>query len=118
MAWNTLNNSHLIDNVSMASSITSAAQPCQFQDNIGIQLAWTGDAVGDFTVEVSVDHNPVTNTAGSWATLTLSSTIAAASVADNAYIEINQLSAPYIRVVFTRTSGTGVLNCHIAAKGV
>ncbi len=118
MAWNTLNNSHLITNQSMAASITSNPQACQFQDNIGVQLAWTGTPVGTFSIQVSVDYDPVKHIAGSWATLVLSDDITAAGSADNAYIELNQLSAPWMRVVYTRTSGTGTLNCHIAAKGV
>lgn len=122
MAFNSLLKTHLISATSMGATITSAAFPCQFQDNIGIQLDWTGSPVGAFSIQTSIDHaqdsQGVITTAGHWITLTLSTAITASGSADDAYIDLNQLSAPWIRVVYTSTSGTGTLDCFIAAKGV
>lgn len=122
MASNSLLKTHLITAASMGASVTSAAFPCQFQDNIGIQLDWTGTPTGTFTVQTSVDHAQDAqgniSVAGHWITLTLSTAITAAGSADDAYIDLNQLSAPWVRVVYTRSSGTGTLDCFVAAKGV
>jgi len=122
MSYNLLNPVHIIQAQSMASNITSAAQEVKSQDNIGVQFNWTGSAVGVFGVQVSMDYyqdlegnivNP-----GNWTTIPLSPGVVAAGSSSTAYIDLNQLSAPYIRVTYTATSGTGVLNAFINAKGV
>lgn len=120
MAFNPFT-TQLISNASMATSITSNPQYIQFQDNIGIQLNWTGTPTGTFSVQVSTDHimqgllviNP-----GNWITLPLNPAITASGSPDVAYVDLNQLSAFYVRVIYTASSGTGTLNCYIAAKGV
>lgn len=122
MAYNNLFPVKIIDAASMGASVTSTLAFVQYQDNVGIQLNWTGTPTGTFTVQVSVDHAQDTlgnvTVAGNWVTLTLSASITAAGSADTAYIDLNQLSAPWARVVYTRTSGTGTLNGYITAKGV
>lgn len=122
MSYNLLKPYHLIKAVSMASSITSTPVENQYQDNVGIQLTWTGSPTGPFSVQVSVDYaidnqGNVTN-AGNWVTLTLSAPIAAIGSPDTAYIDLNQLTAPYYRVVYTASSGTGTLDSYIIGKGV
>lgn len=102
----------------MAASILSNPQRIQFQDNVGIELIWTGTPTGSFTVEISIDYDPERHIAGNWVNLPLSPSIGAVGTPDVAYIDLNQLSAPYIRVRFTRTAGTGTLDCYVAAKGV
>lgn len=105
-----------------SASITSTVSNIQHLDNIGIQLQWTGVPVGTFAIQVSADYaqdieGNVTNT-GTWTTLTLGPGISAAGSADNAYVDLNQLSSPWIRVVYTKTSGTGTLNGYIVGKMV
>lgn len=122
MAYNLLAPYKFVEAVSMGASITSSAQEVKLQDNVGLQLNWTGSPVGTFSVQVSMDHlqDNLGNilVAGNWVTLTLSAAIAAAGSADSAYIDLNQISAPYVRLVYTRTSGTGSLDAFIVAKGV
>lgn len=122
MAYNLLIPYKIIDAVSMAASVTSSIAPIQEQDNIGVQLHWTGSPVGAFTIEVSMDHKQDSQgnvqVAGNWISLTLDPTITASGSGDDAYIDLNQLSAPYVRVVYTRTSGTGSLTAYITGKGV
>jgi hypothetical protein len=105
-----------------AASITSSAAEIKLQDNIGIQLSWTGSPVGTFAVQISADHNEDSMgnviTAGNWISLPLNPAIVASGSADNAYIDLNQQSAQYIRVVYTKTSGTGTLNAIVVGKGV
>lgn len=122
MAYNLQSPIKIVTNGSMGGSITSAVQEIKEQDNIGLQLTWSGSPVGTFDVQVSIDHmqdaqGNVTN-AGNWVSLPLSPTIAAAGSADSAIIDLNQQSPTYLRVVYTRVSGTGTLNVYVTGKGV
>lgn len=113
---------HLLKAVSMASTITSPAVHVQYQDNVGIELVWSGTPTGTFAVQASVDHaedltGNITN-AGHWVTLTLSASVTAAGTADFAYVDLNQLSAPWYRVVYTAVSGAGSLDLYVTQKAV
>ncbi len=104
----------------MAGDITSEVTNIQNQDNIAIQANFTGVPVGTFSVQVSIDYaqdflGNVTNP-GNWNDLLLSSTPAATGASGSIYIDINQLSAPWIRLFYDATSGTGTLNSFITAK--
>ena len=122
MSYNLLAPFKILKAVSMGANITSDAVEVKLQDNVGVQLNWIGTPTGVFSVEVSMDYNEdingnITNQ-GNWISLPLSPPIAASGAADVAYIDLNQLSASYIRVKYTRTSGTGTLDCFVTAKGV
>lgn len=102
------------------ASLTSAITNIQFLDNIGIQLNFTGAPEGIFDVQVSADYaqdefGNVTNV-GNWIDLVLNPVPSASGSADSVYIDIIQTSAPWIRVVYTRDTGTGTLNAFITAK--
>ena len=117
---------------SMAGNLTSQVTTIQFLDNLGLQLDWTGSPVGSFQVQVSADYSQdimgnVLN-AGNWSpiileyiptggTLTIATSIPT-SVGSPIYVDLNQTSAPYIRVVYTSSSGTGTLNAYITAKEI
>jgi hypothetical protein len=122
MAYNLLFPVKIVDAGSMGANITSAITEIRNQDNVGIQLNWTGTPVGTFSVQVSIDHaqdaNGNVTVPGSWTSLALNPAITAAGGPDTAYIDLNQMSASYIRVVYARTSGSGTLNAFITAKGV
>lgn len=105
------------------ASITSLASKIEFMDNIGVQLSWTGSPVGNFQIQVSVNHNQDINgnviTAGTWVPLLFSGVAnIASSVGSPIYIDLNQMSAPWIRVVYTKSSGSGTLTGHICGKEV
>lgn len=113
------------------ASVISSVTDIQFLDNIGIQLNWTGAPVGNFAIQVSADHNQDMNgnvvVAGNWSPILVTYWTGSASatgvsipttVGSPIYVDLNQLSSPYIRVVYTRTSGTGTLNSFITAKEV
>lgn len=122
MSYNLLNPVHIIVAQSMATTITSAAQETKLQDNLGVQFNWTGAPVGTFGVQVSMDYHEdefknITNP-GNWTTLPIVPIIIATGSPNTAYIDLNQLSAPYIRVFYTATSGTGTLDAFINGKGV
>jgi hypothetical protein len=120
---NVLDNFQNIVNGDMSqASITSVVTQIKYLDNIGIGLNWTGTPTGTFAVQVSADYQQssqgVVTNVGKWTPLTLSPAIAASGSADNAYIDITQTSAPFIRVVYTKTGGTGTLNSYIVGKEV
>lgn len=113
------------------ASITSSTTDIQFLDNIGIQLNWTGAPVGNFQVQVSADHNQDlsgnVSSSGNWIPVIVSywtgSAVATGvsiptSVGSPIYLDLNQLSSPYIRIVYARTSGSGTLNAFITAKEI
>lgn len=102
------------------ATITSVVSNIEFLDNIGIQLVFTGAPVGTFAVEISADHaqDQMGNVtvAGNWVPITLSPVPSASGSADVIAINITQQSFPWMRVKYTRTSGTGTLNGFICAK--
>lgn len=105
------------------SSITSAVTSILNMDNIGIEFTWSGTSpVGTCSVEVSIDYaqdgqGNVTNS-GTWTALTISPTLSVSGNSGSIYVDINQISAPWIRSKYTKTSGTGTLQCYIAGKMV
>lgn len=111
------------------ASITSAVTNIQILDDIGVQLNWTGSPVGNFRVQISADHaqdiNGNVTVAGNWTPLTLTYWDGAAwatsvdiptSLGSPIYFDMALLSAPWIRVLYTKTSGTGTLSAFITAK--
>ena len=133
MAYNLLFPVTIFNAVSMATSQTSsivctaapftvAALKTSYQDNFGIQLDWTGTPVGTFSVQISSnrkqDDNGNVLFAGNWITLPLSPAIVASGTADDAYIDLNQMSCQFIQVIYTAVSGSGTLNGVMVGKAV
>lgn len=98
------------------ATLTSAVTEIQFLDNIGIQANFTGSPVGVFAVQVSADYardlSGVVQNPGNWITISSGTAVDGSPI----YFDINQTSAPYIRLLYTRTSGSGTLNSFITAK--
>lgn len=106
----------------MSGNITSAVTNIQYVDNVGIELSFTGTPTGSFAVEVSVSYEQDSQgnviNAGSWNSLTLNPTPVASGAPGSYYISLNQIEAPWIRVKYTRTSGSGTLTSYIATKEI
>lgn len=122
MSYNLLLPVHVVTAGNMASNITSKVVEIKQQDNIGIQLHWTGAPSGAFDVQISSNHSEdsfgnVIN-AGNWISLVLDPVIIAAGTPDDAYIDLNQMSAMYVRVIYNRSSGSGTLDGYVVAKGI
>lgn len=109
----------------MTGNLTSSVTAIEFLDNIGYQFNFTGSPVGTFSIQVSMDYDQDNNgnviTAGSWVSIpvTLSGTsytLIPTSLGSPIYIDLNQLSAPWIRAIYTFTSGSGTLNAFICGK--
>ncbi len=112
----------LLTNNTMGATVATTPTHIAFLDDIAIQIDFTtSDAVGTFDVQGSCDYvkGDAENAAvtGNWISMGLS--IASAASADN-HILINMatLAFPWIRVVYTRSSGTGVLNVTITGKEI
>ena len=112
----------LVTSQSMAASFNGTPININFMDNIGYQLAWTGaNPTGTITFQVSIDYNSNFPTQATWTTVQLTPgnnlSISPGGAASNAYVDLNQLSAPWIRVVYTTAGGSvGNLTAKIAAK--
>jgi hypothetical protein len=96
----------------MAGDITSGVTDVQYLDNIGLQLIFTGTPTGDFFVDVSLDGGTT------WTPLSLSPAPQATGGPGSLYVDINQISAPKIRVRYDFSAGTGVLNAYLCGKAV
>lgn len=128
---NNLRKFPIFTNGAMASTnvLTSPVTCIQWLDNIGVQLQWSASPVGTFQVQVSADYaqdevGNVTN-AGTWVSILLNYLVAGAmttaitvptSVGSPIYLDLNQLSAPWIRTVYTNASSTGTLQGFITGK--
>lgn len=122
MAYNVLKPKQIVNAGDMSGDVTSPAIEILNQDNIAIQMNWTGTPTGTFDVQVSVDHledaeGNVLN-AGKWISIPLSPSIAATGSADQALVELSPSAARYLRVVYTRTGSTGSLDMFVMGKGV
>lgn len=111
-----------LSSVSMSANVTSSVTNIAYLDNIGVQFNFTGAPVGTFNVQVSADYNEDTQrnviNPGSWTSLTLSPAPTAAAAASTIYVDLNQLSAPWIRSGYTASSGSGVLSTYVTGKMV
>lgn len=119
---NVLRTWHALTDVSMATNVTSGGTNIQFLDNISIQLNFTGTPTGTFDIQVSNDFEQDSQGAivhvGNWISLPLNPTPSAAGSADQIIIDVNQVSQPWMRMVYTAASGTGTLNMYISAKTI
>lgn len=92
-----------------ATSQTSAIVDARYLEQVGVQFHWTGSPVGVFAINVSADKV-------NWNSISPVPTAPAGSAGDN-YYDITITSAPYLQVVYTKTSGTGALTITITGKG-
>lgn len=122
MSYNLLRPVALFTNTSMTTDQTSVAVEIKNQDNVGIQITWSGTPEGDFSVQISSDHmqdiEGNITVPGHWVTIPLDPAISATGAPDDAYIDLNQMSAQYVRLVYSVTASTGTMTAIAVAKGV
>ena len=102
----------------MSADITGTPTNIMFMDNVSIELQFTGTPTGTFYVDVSNTYDPISNPTPTWITLPLSPTPVATGVAGVVGIDYNQSGFEWVRVRYTRTSGSGTLDGYIAVKAV
>ncbi len=105
----------------MSASITSKPTIIQKLSMIGYDISWTGTTpVGVMSVQVSNTYQEnadgTVKTAGNWTTLTLSSATNVSGNTGNGFIDVDATGAYAMRLVYTRTSGTGTMHAVITAK--
>lgn len=100
---------HIVIDASMAASVTSVAQDLSFYLVFSFQAIYTGSPVGALTLEASNDGGTT------WTTIADSSS--AVSGASNTMWTVENVGYKAVRLVYTRTSGTGTLNVWYFGKG-
>lgn len=103
------------------ASITSEVTILQTISKLSYTFSWVGSSpVGTIDVQVSNDYRQngqgAVSNPGTWNSLTLSATPSISGNTGNGVIEIESLASYAIRVVYTRASGTGTVQCQIVGK--
>ncbi len=106
----------LLDNSQAVLNADYHSPALMLNQDIGfaIQANWSGSPVGTMKIQVSEDYNPGTPTsggaanAGNWSDYpgSIQNTAGVATL----HWDITQTMAQWARVVFTFTSGTGILS--------
>lgn len=112
---------------SLAVSFNSKPQQIEYLDNVGIEIDVTAASglSGVFAVQVSAsyaqdDLGNVLN-AGLWTTVMQpggAPVAATVTATGTVYFDLNQLSAPWVRIAYTQSSGSGTANALVTAKTV
>jgi hypothetical protein len=115
----------IVDAASMGANVTSIGVNTNIGKNITIQAVWSGAPVGDFKVQISNDiveentlrgADPASNVIN-WSDYTGSIQAAGGSSGNWMWLDKN-IGYHWIRLVYTRTSGTGTLTATFNGKGV
>lgn len=114
----------IINNQSMAASIVGPATIIQRLPGISYDIVWTGTPTGTFSVEVSNTYSQNADgsvaTAGNWTVLPSSSFTGTYPVpsgsAANGFIDVVGTEAYAVRIIYTRSGGTGNLTVVPSAK--
>lgn len=107
---------------SMAASITSAPTIIQNLSMVSYDISWASGStpVGVMSVQVSNTYSQnadgTVRYAGSWTTVTLSNAPAVSGNSGNGAIDIDASGFYAIRLVYTRTSGSGTMTAVINGK--
>lgn len=136
MAKNTLVRWHspLWTNASLAASVTGEASDISNTDNISVQIIVGAGATGTFAVQFA---NPVDNTvvgtganwyrqpaSTDWVTVipydgaAVAISLAVSGSAANLLLNYSNIAHSFMRVIYTRTSGTGTANVWVNGKSV
>jgi hypothetical protein len=110
--------------VSGVGSVTSVAQNVKYKDSVAYQFNWTGNPTGAILIQGSLDYNPGapqsdgTANAGNWNTLPtiLSPQVTVGS--QTALGTVQQCPTPWVRVLYTNSSGSGVMSVYHSAKSL
>ncbi len=111
----------VIVNGNMNASITSLPSIITNLSLMSYDISWAGTApVGTMSVQVSNSYSENVDgsvrNAGSWTTVALSSPTSVSGSTGNGFIDVSQMGASAIRLVYTRVSGTGTMQAIFTAK--
>jgi len=111
----------------MATSLISAVTVIQNLSMISYGVSWAGATpVGTLSVQVSNDYSQNSDgsvrNAGTWNTVVLnvggtpSTTIPVSGNTGNGFIDVDQIAAYAMRLIYTAGSGTGLIQATVNAK--
>lgn len=92
------------------ATVTSLTTNVQYMDNVSYEAAWTGTPTGVLVIQGS-------HTGVNWNTIVTASPAPSGSAGSQLF-DLNQLSFPLVRMLYTRTSGSGTLNATVSVKEV
>ena len=110
-----------------SASITSSVTIIQSLSMLSYAYSWSGTSpVGTIKVQVSNDYSVdpagAVKNSGTWNDMTFTSagssvsSLAVSGNTGNGFIDMSNLSGYALRTVYTKTSGTGTLQCVLNAK--
>lgn len=100
----------------VASNITTVGLDLQQMYGYSIQAIWTGAAlVGTVKLQASLDYNPATGFSGTWSDIGGSTEVV--NGPGSFVWNVSNVFYPYVRLVFTYTSGSGAITVYQFAKG-
>ncbi len=105
-----------------AATVTSPVTQVNYHDNLVYQCNITGSPVGLLEAQASDDYLAIntaggqTNVirAGNWVTITSAAVTTAATI----IFDLNQIGPMAVRLLYTKTSGTGAIDVWISGKQV
>jgi hypothetical protein len=87
----------------------------EYIDNVCVQVSYTGTASGTVSVQFSLDYDHHHIASATWTTV-LTETLPTAT--SPIYINLNQVAAPFMRVIYTKTGGTGTMDVWVSGKEI
>lgn len=106
----------IVNSQSLAASFNSPILPVYQADSMVLQVNYTGAPVGSLDVQESLDYNPSSG-AGNFVSIT-PLTQAIPGAVSPILIETSAGLGGYLRIVYTRTSGTGSMSVYMSRKRV
>lgn len=103
-----LNYKQLATAVSMSASINSTSQQMNQYAVACVQAVFTGSPVGVLKLQISNDNSNWTDYGGSEQSI---------SAAGNFAWNLANIGYQYVRLVYTKTSGSGALSVTVSGKG-
>lgn len=115
-------------NADLSENVTGPKTEITNQSMVSIHILFTGTPTGEFFVQVSNVYNDVyrgpdpAHASTDWETLPLvdnagaALSLTASGTAGTYFVNLQNIAASYIRVIYTDTSGSGAANVWITAK--
>ena len=123
---NVLQSFKALNAASLGADAAGPATNIEFLDNLSVHIECGAGATGTFYVQVS--NVPGTTGTGpastNWVTLPLvdstgaAVTLAVTGSAANFFVNIPQVAASYMRLIYTRASGTGAASAWVTGKSI
>lgn len=100
---------------SLGASFQTSATSLQYLDRALLTILCTGSPTGTVSVQISNNYNVNNPSAADWFDMPISLNALTGS-AQNYVVEISETAAPWIRISFSYTSGSGSMTAVVTAK--